>query len=82
MEFLYGNYHKPYLFMGCYEKPNFYYESVVGWFFLALVVLVGSSQVWELFSLMCFGFWLKISGENRQTCHFLQKLLVSTGTES
>ena len=22
------------------------------------------------FSLMCFGFWLEISGENRQTCHF------------
>ena len=56
--------------MGCEEKPNFHYESVVGWFSWALVVLVGSSQVWELFSLMCFGFWLEISGENRQTCHF------------
>ena len=24
------------------------------------MVLVGSSQVLELFSLMCFGFWLKL----------------------
>ena len=31
---MYGNYHKPYLFMACYEKPNFHYESVVGWFFV------------------------------------------------
>ena len=52
------------------KKPNFHYESVVGWFLWALVVLVGSSQVLELFSLMCFGFWLEITGEKRQTCHF------------
>ena len=51
--------------MGCEEKPNFHYESVVRWFSWALVVLVGSSQVWELFSLMCFGFWLEIFCENR-----------------
>ena len=31
----------------------------------ALVVLVGIGQVWELFSLMCFRFWLEISGEKR-----------------
>ena len=30
------------------------------------MVLVGSSQVLELFSLMCFGFWLEITGEKRQ----------------
>ena len=29
------------------------------------MVLVGSSQVLDLFSLMCFGFWLKITGEKR-----------------
>ena len=29
------------------------------------MVLVGSSQVLELFSLMCFGFWLEIKGEKR-----------------
>ena len=39
-------------------------------FLWALVVLVGSIQVWELFSFMGFGFWLEISGEKRQTCHF------------
>ena len=33
------------------------------------MALVGSSQVLELFSLMCFGFWLEITGEKRQTCH-------------
>ena len=52
MEFLYrkyGNYHKPYMFMSCQEKPNFHYESVVRWFLWALVVLVRSGQVWELF---------------------------------
>ena len=27
------------------------------------MVLVGSSQVLKLFSLMCFGFWLEITGE-------------------
>ena len=43
---------------------------LVGWFLWALVVLVGSSQVWELFSLMCFGFWLEISDKKRQICHF------------
>ena len=41
-------------------------KVVVGCFLWALVVLVGSSQVWELFSLMCFGFWLEISDEKRQ----------------
>ena len=66
--YMYGNYHKPYLFMGCQEKPNFHYESVVGWFLWALVVLIGSSQVLELFSFMCFGFWLEISSEKWQTC--------------
>ena len=60
MEFMYGNYHKPYLFMVVRKKPNFHYESVVGWFLWGLVVLVGSSQVLELFSLMCFGFCLEI----------------------
>ena len=33
------------------------------------MVLVGSSQVLELFSLMCFGFWLEIMGEKGQTCN-------------
>ena len=66
MDYLYGNYHKSYLFMGCKENPNFHYESVVGWFLWASVVLVGSSQILELFSLMCFGFWFKITGESRQ----------------
>ena len=32
------------------------------------VLLVGSSQVFELFSFMCFGFWLEITGEKGQTC--------------
>ena len=32
------------------------------------MVLVGSSQVLELFFLMCFGFWLEITGEKRQIC--------------
>ena len=41
---------------GLLGKTNFHYESVVGWFLWALVVLVGSSQVLELFYLMCFGF--------------------------
>ena len=58
------------LVYGLLEKPNFNYESVVGWFLWALVVLVGLSQVWKLFSLVCFGFWLEISGEKRQTYHF------------
>ena len=34
------------------------------------MVLVGSSQVREIFSLMCFEFLLEISNEERQTCHF------------
>ena len=48
------------------KNLNFHYESVVGWFLWALVVLVGSSQVLELFSLMCFRFWLENMGEKRQ----------------
>ena len=54
---------------GLLAKTNFHYESVVGWFLWALVVLVGSSQVLELFYLMCFGFWLEITSEMRQTVH-------------
>ena len=53
------------------KNPNFHYESVVGWFLCALVVLVGSSQVWELFSFMCFRFWLEISGEGEAKLPFL-----------
>ena len=30
-----------------------------------IMILVGSSQVWEMFSLMCFEFWLEISGEEK-----------------
>ena len=32
------------------------------------MVLVGSSQVLELFSLIFFGFWLEITGEKRKIC--------------